>query len=71
MVAGFEKIIQDNPMFGNSFWSKNLPVSDKVDIQLPGERFCKVHGFGKEWEYNENGDRPLPIRFYYNFLGEA
>jgi len=34
MNAGLGNIVQDNPMFSNSFWSTN---SDKVDIQLPGE----------------------------------
>jgi len=33
MNAALGKIVQDNPMFSNSFWSTN---SDKVGIQLPG-----------------------------------
>ena len=34
MNAAHGKIVQDNPMFGNSFWSTNL---DKVAIEFPGQ----------------------------------
>ncbi|KAE9594843.1 hypothetical protein Lal_00013207 [Lupinus albus] len=33
-ITGLEKNIQDNAMFGNSFWSTDFPGSDKIDIQL-------------------------------------
>ena len=37
MNAGLGKIVQDNPVFSNSFWNTNSFESDEVDIQLPGE----------------------------------
>ncbi|XP_019419954.1 PREDICTED: uncharacterized protein LOC109330274 isoform X1 [Lupinus angustifolius] len=33
-ITGLEKVIQDNAMFGNSFWSTDFSGSDKVDIQV-------------------------------------
>ena len=47
MNLGLEKIVQDNAMFSNSFWRTNFLHSDKVEIHLPGERFCNVHDCGK------------------------
>ncbi|XP_019425545.1 PREDICTED: uncharacterized protein LOC109334302 isoform X1 [Lupinus angustifolius] len=41
-VNGLEKTIQDNAMFGSSFWSTNFPGSDKVNIQLPDENDVSV-----------------------------
>ncbi|OIW13917.1 hypothetical protein TanjilG_31806 [Lupinus angustifolius] len=41
-INGFEKVIHDNAMFGNSLWSTNFPGSDKVDIQLPDENDVSV-----------------------------
>lgn len=55
MNAGLEKIVQDNAMFSNSFWSTNFLGSDKVDILLPGE--C-----------NENGDGHYRYGFIIIFL---
>ncbi|KAL2341561.1 hypothetical protein Fmac_009501 [Flemingia macrophylla] len=41
-INGLGKIVQDNPMFSNSFWGTNFLDSDKVGIQLPDESDVSV-----------------------------
>ncbi|XP_061339691.1 uncharacterized protein LOC133286308 [Gastrolobium bilobum] len=49
-INGLEKIVQDNAMFGNSFWSPNFIGSDKVDIQLPDESDVSVVSLDEQLE---------------------
>ncbi|KAG5005844.1 hypothetical protein AAZX31_09G025500 [Glycine max] len=46
-INGLGNIVQDNPMFSNSFWSTN---SDKVDIQLPDENDVSVVSLDEQLE---------------------
>ncbi|XP_027364717.1 uncharacterized protein LOC113871814 [Abrus precatorius] len=49
-IDGLVKIVQDNAMFGNSFWSTNILGSDKVDIQLPDENDVSVVSLDEQLE---------------------
>ena len=46
-INGLGNLVQDNPMFSNSFWSTN---SDKVDIQLPDENDVSVVSLDEQLE---------------------
>ncbi|KAG4948996.1 hypothetical protein AAZX31_15G126300 [Glycine max] len=46
-INALGKIVQDNPMFSNSFWSTN---SDKVGIQLPDETDVSVVSLDEQLE---------------------
>ncbi|TKY72397.1 hypothetical protein E2542_SST01137 [Spatholobus suberectus] len=49
-INGLGKIVQDNPMLSNSFWSTNFLDSDKVNIQLPDENDVSVVSLDEQLE---------------------
>ncbi|RDX97329.1 hypothetical protein CR513_19912 [Mucuna pruriens] len=49
-INGLGRIVKDNPMFSNSFWSTNIIDSDKVDIQFSDENDVSVVSLDEQLE---------------------